>query len=111
FPKYDKDPREVWEIDEVRTWIRRLAERVPHFPFFLVPHPKAGQLYLYILSVIEIQRDPSGKIAIDVNAAAHELGRVNRALRDFCGRVREDYPTVSSKLFGGLPEPLQSLVR
>lgn len=111
FPKYDNDPREVWEIDEVRLWLQRLAVQVPHFPFFLVPDARAAQFSMYFMSLIEIQRDSSSQIVIDLNAAALELGRINHALKDFCGRVRENYPTVSSKLFEGLPEPLQALLK
>jgi hypothetical protein len=111
FPKYDKDPREVWEIEDVRNWFRRVAEHVPHFPFFLVPHEKAGQLSMYLFSIIRIQRDQSGQITIDLNEAAKELQGIDRALEDFCRQVREDYATVSSKLFGGLAEPLRGLIR
>jgi hypothetical protein len=111
FPKYDKDPREVWEIDDVRKWMRKLADRVPHFPFFLVPHEKALQMTMWVLSIIRIEPEKSGQMKIDLNEAAKELQRVDRALEDFCRLVREDYATVSSKLFGGLAEPLRGLVR
>jgi hypothetical protein len=110
FPKYDKDPREVWEIEDVRNWFRKVMETVPHFPFFMVPDAAAGQLSMYLLSILQIQRDQSGQVMFDPHEAEQELSRIDRALVDFCRLVREDYSTVSSRLFAGLAEPLRGLL-
>jgi hypothetical protein len=38
----DNDPREVWQVPEARTFVSRLFESMPYFPFYLHPDPKLG---------------------------------------------------------------------
>jgi hypothetical protein len=108
FPAYDQDPREVWEVPEVRAWVRRLANCVPHFPFFLVPGAQAGQVLMYVFCLVSTARGASGGFEVDLNGVREELGKIDRALHDFCLRVREHYPTVAKSVYSDLPEEFWS---
>lgn len=43
----DQDPRPVWEIPEVRTFVGRLFEAMPYFPYFLDLTPESGSFMLF----------------------------------------------------------------
>jgi hypothetical protein len=46
---YDDDPREIYQIPEVRDWYGKLVEAVPHLLFFLFPEAQAVKnLYLVL---------------------------------------------------------------
>jgi hypothetical protein len=49
FIGYDDDPRELWEIPEVRRWFARLVEAVPHLLYLLDPLEGMPKLYFALL--------------------------------------------------------------
>jgi hypothetical protein len=46
---YDDDPRELFEISEVREYLRRLDERFPYWFFFLTTETDALKLVMFSL--------------------------------------------------------------
>src|SRR5262249_7589799 len=96
FPMYDRDAREVWEIPEVRTFFQKLSTLAPHFPYFLVTKPEAGQLYLWILCQVDVQKRSAG-VEIDLTAVSRYLKTLEASLKRFCIQVREDHESVMSE--------------
>lgn len=47
FPSLDKDPRPVWQVPEARTFVRKLFEAMPYFPYYLNLMPESGSFMLF----------------------------------------------------------------
>jgi Chlororespiratory reduction 6 len=46
---YEDDPRELWEVPEVRRWFSRFVAAVPHLLMFLSPEWGSSKLYFALL--------------------------------------------------------------
>lgn len=53
FPVPVSDPRHVWQVPEVRAYVRALADAMPYFPYYLAPDPRLGMFEVYFGSLID----------------------------------------------------------
>lgn len=64
FAGYDGDPRDPWEVPEVRAWLRALDERVPSWFWYLTASPASDALLTVMLSLCAHSRAGSGPVAV-----------------------------------------------
>ncbi|HEX7461828.1 MAG TPA: hypothetical protein VF317_06615 [Dermatophilaceae bacterium] len=50
FPQLEDEADSIYAVPGVLDWFHELYDQVPHFPYFLVPHPLAGGLQSLIMS-------------------------------------------------------------
>lgn len=55
FAGYDDDPRELWEIPEVRAWFRLADPLIRDWFFFLVPRGPFGPLKAYVSCMCDVE--------------------------------------------------------
>lgn len=78
---YDADPREVWQVPEVRRFLQALCEQWNQFAHFLAPIPDAWGVLL--LSLVESR--PEGRSgdrqfgSVDTDQVAQLLAQLERA--------------------------------
>jgi hypothetical protein len=54
FPIPLSDPRQVWEVPEVRAYVRAIAAAMPYFPFYLAPEPSFAMFEVYFGSLVDL---------------------------------------------------------
>lgn len=104
---YDKDPRELPEIPEVRKYFAALCQEWPHWFWFLSREAGTMSLLLSLLCPVKIHRSPDGTGYGIEFGDEHELIRV---IKDLFGRgnVMFDAFDIDEKL---LIESSQSAMR
>jgi len=108
FPKYDQDPREVWEIPEAQAFFQALSRAVPHMAYFIVPHEKVGQILLWLLAVIGAKRTTSGEAVLDFEKMEKALSSMLAVVGKFCIEMRDDPDEVLKDIISGLPPQLRA---
>lgn len=94
---YDEDPRELFQIPEVRQWFAALDEAVPHLLYFLSPH--AGLPLVYAACLLTPEWDGgTGKIAFDQNESLRFLGAKLSAIGYYCREHGLDPTPVASMI-------------
>jgi hypothetical protein len=53
FPVPVSDPRHVWQVPEVRAYVRAVADAMPYFPYYLAPDPRLGMFEVYFGSLVD----------------------------------------------------------
>ncbi len=79
---YDNDPRELWEILEVRAWMRMLDEEFPYWFFFLSKHLPG--LAFITFALCEFQKRADGKFVLDKQSLANFIRRHFVAMNEIC---------------------------
>jgi hypothetical protein len=64
-PVFDPDPRPNWGIPEYRTYIARVDETIPHFPYFLTANPFLGQIRVYLAALVPLTDAVAGTFRSD----------------------------------------------
>ena len=104
---YDDDPRELYEIDEVRRWMRKLDEQFPFWFYFSWLGPKST-LRMIVMCLCEYENVPGGKRPV-LNDMLKFMTEHFQALNDFCafhGVPESELETISKEIgsyFGGDP--------
>jgi hypothetical protein len=61
FPIPESDPREVWQVPEVRAFIANLAKSMPYFPYYLLMRSEFGMFRVWFGSLAALEAyTPSG---------------------------------------------------
>lgn len=83
FGGYDDDPREVFEIPEVRAFVRDLDARFPELPYLLSRHTRIHRTFAFCLVPAEMSDD--GRVRVDRSEyhalVARWLGQTSRLAR------------------------------
>jgi hypothetical protein len=53
FPVPLSDPRHVWQVPEVRAYVRALADAMPYFPYYLATDQSLGMFEVYFGSLVD----------------------------------------------------------
>lgn len=77
FAGYDYDPREIYQIREVRAWVGRLHKNVPHLFYFLSPDNLG--IMIPFLCLADIQGGQGGQVGLDPKAAMRLIERISKA--------------------------------
>lgn len=81
---YDRDPRELYEIPEVRRWFERFIDATPDLFFFV--HAASPAARLAMLATIDIKVLEDGRVSFDKAGAREFIGRhvdgMNRTMRE-----------------------------
>jgi hypothetical protein len=100
------DPREVWQVPEVRHFVAGLHAALPYFPYYLHPAPKMGFFLVYFGSMADDEALGAGP-SIDLLHPS-VLGRVVASLKaivQLSKKLGEDPLSVCRHvLSGGPPE-------
>lgn len=102
FPSYDDDPRPNWRIPAIRTFVRRLHDQLPHFPYFLIPDVALEAPLVYMLCLVDVREDGAFVPA----ALIQTVERVEGDVREFCDRIADDPESVVNGLYLTLPAQL-----
>ena len=99
FPSVETDQRPNWFIEDVRCFIRKLDNEMPHFCYFLTSDPPFGFLRTYLYCLLDI--DPNGM----VNPQSFEplIRRLEQDIRGFCDRIADRPEPVIEKIMISLP--------
>jgi Chlororespiratory reduction 6 len=82
---YDDDPRQVFDIPEVRGWFTQLAKDAPHFPFFIEPE----MMLVYAAAVVSHTYE-DGAIHFDRAEIADFISGTQNAVEIFCAQAKVD---------------------
>lgn len=83
---YDEDPRELWEIPEVRRFLRALHREWKYW-FFFATHA-APTLSVLELCLTNAERFAPGVMEVDAEGSAHFYQECTQALLDIFMRFR-----------------------
>jgi hypothetical protein len=105
------DPREVWQVPEVRRFVAGLARALPYFPYFLSLIPELGNFFIYFASLA----DPEALLAgpgIDLNhpSVVRELIVAVVAIKGLCERLGDDAQRACRDLLATVPPELRDRV-
>lgn len=81
FDGYDYDPREVYEVPEIRKWMARLLTNVPHLFYFM--SAENGNLRTVYSCVAPIVSSAAGSVDIDVARAKVQIEKLLRSAVSF----------------------------
>lgn len=73
FAGHPGDPREPWEVPEVRAWLRALDERVPSWFWYLAARPASDGLLAVMLALCAHSRAGAGGFSVEPDARASFL--------------------------------------
>lgn len=76
---YNHDPREIYEIPEVRAYMRDLDDDFPFLPFFLSRH--TGTLRMLAFCLLPTERVAAGQIRVDKRAYEGLVERWREAVK------------------------------
>jgi hypothetical protein len=105
------DPREVWEVPEVRSIIRKIADAVPYFPYFLFHGNNNTAFHVYFGSLAAPTAHLAGG-ALDLmdQSCLVEVATAIRAVRAFATAVGNDPDQVCAEVMQGIPEQFVEMV-
>lgn len=108
FPKYDKDPRESFQIDEIRRFIQLLDREFLYFFYFLDLDPRINQVFLWVACLLPStsieQHDKQVGIAIEPMTLALLLVKRIQAIEAFCEQILDDSTPIIEGLLKTQPE-------
>lgn len=64
---YDNDPRELYEIPEVVSYVKKIFELCPHLIYFLLPDQVTVKTFLFCLADAKISSITHGTAHLDVD--------------------------------------------
>jgi hypothetical protein len=86
FEGYDTDPRELWEIPEVRAYVKKLTDAWPSWMYF-VDNSMNSFIAMY-LCLVEVQRTPNLNITCAGAGCAEALTHGFEGINDLCEQFR-----------------------
>ena len=99
---YDDDPRELYEISEVRRWFAKLDKEFPYMMYFL--SEQLNMPLLYVAMFVPFEKKPAGLLFQSKSLVAF-LRRKGMAIVNFCELIGDNpMPIITriSKRFGVL---------
>src|SRR5687768_11529 len=77
------DPREVWQVPEVRSIVRKVADAVPYFPYFLFHGDKNSAFRVYFGSLVSPDAHVGTGLDLMNESCLVEVATAIRAIRAF----------------------------
>lgn len=87
FSGYDFDPREVYQIPEVRKWVNRLITNVPHL-FYLISRENYAMRIVF-LCIAPVAGRRGDQVDIDVSGAKRIIEKVTKSAVTFAKKAKE----------------------
>lgn len=87
FDGYDFDPRELYQIPEVRKWVNRLLTNVPHLFYFLTP--ENYNIRIVYLCLVELAGKQGVQVSIHTAGAKALIKKISRNAVSFAGKINE----------------------
>lgn len=110
FPKYDEDPREYFEIDEIRTFVQRLDAEFAYFMYFLQIDSVICAHISWITCLLQYTRkDTGGKqwtIEIDPLQFAILLADRILSIKKFCEDILDDEMPIINSILQSTPREI-----
>jgi hypothetical protein len=104
----DNDPRPVIQIPSARTFIQRLHQNVPHFPYFLVPDPRAEAMFVHLGCLApESCYHPRQGLDLSAEGLVRYLLEAMLAVKDFARHVGDDGRAVVRDLLAVYPAEIR----
>lgn len=107
FPSVDADPRPNYLIPEVRAFIGKLYQELPHFLYYLAPDPALGAIGMHALCLL-----PESDLTIANNSAVpRDYARLATLMADrlqaaaqFARRIGDDPAALVSSFRSCVPD-------
>jgi hypothetical protein len=74
FPVPVSDPRHVWQVPEVRAFVRAIADAMPYFPYYLATDARLGMFEVYFGSLVDPELLADGTFDLRKEAIFLEVG-------------------------------------
>ncbi|MEU9345500.1 chlororespiratory reduction 6 domain-containing protein [Streptomyces sp. NPDC048278] len=104
------DPREVWEVPEVRAYVAQLAERMPYLPYYFLPR-EFGTLFTWLACLAPQEARSGGGIQLlHPDVLLHAALAYHYTWR-FAQWLGDDPDAVVRDVFSTLPEAFMPYVR
>jgi hypothetical protein len=84
---YEDDPRELWEVPEVRQWMMKAQPVIKYWFYFLPRHPYSSSLLLFGLCSLPVSRLSDGGWEVDFPASENWFKRNYSWLNEMIARV------------------------
>jgi hypothetical protein len=100
---YDDDPRQVFDIPEVRGWFEALHKDAPHFPFFLEP-----ELIVVYAAALLPHTYQNAELKFETGVIEGFVQEVLGAIEVYCEKAKVDPEEAIEtvlRLFGMYPRP------
>lgn len=101
------DPREVWQVPQIRAYMNKLSDALPYLPYYFYPGPQFAMTWLWLCCIAPPSawtqegldlRDES--VVVSAAYAMHS----SEALAELLG---DDPDEVRATVFGSLPEEFE----
>ena len=99
---YDADPRELYEIPEVREWFRELRERISSLFYYLDPDPAHHQYSVVIPMYLEFTPVPGEGVQISSDSLRRFVEAETENVRFFAERIGDDPEEAGIMFLNGL---------
>ncbi|WP_128437083.1 chlororespiratory reduction 6 domain-containing protein [Streptomyces cyaneus] len=97
------DPREVWEVPEVRAYVFLLSERLPYLPYYFLPE-RLGTLFTWLSCLAPEDAWSGGGVRLDHPGVILQAARFLHCTRRFAEWLQDDPDEAARLVFGDWPE-------
>jgi hypothetical protein len=107
FP-YENDPRNVWEIPEVRRLVAQLQKNIPYFPGYLHFGPEFGMFLVYFGSLADPEAFSGNSIDLMHPSVLGRVGESLRAFGSMAARIGKDPRPVWRTILSPYPQSISN---
>jgi hypothetical protein len=98
------DPREVWEVPEVRAFVRAVSKAMPYFPFYLTGDSRYGMFLVYYGSLAEETAAAGpGRLDLFEESMVVEVAASLVSVQGLCEALGTEWRTVAVELLAACP--------
>jgi hypothetical protein len=108
FDGLERDPRETWQVPEIRKYVANLVVDVPGICFFLAAEHNMNQMLFLALADTDAYVD--GNVQLEHRSYITAVATGIAGMRDLCQQAGVDFVARTRTVLHGLPEAFQKIV-
>ncbi|OEJ28899.1 hypothetical protein AS594_35235 [Streptomyces agglomeratus] len=97
------DPREVWEVPEVRAYVTKLADRLPYLPYYFYPDPKYAMAQVWICCLAPPSAWTGKHLDLMDEVVLVRMAHTMNSLQVLAQLLGDDPEEVRQSVFASLP--------
>ncbi|MFJ3310977.1 hypothetical protein ACIPSA_50245 [Streptomyces sp. NPDC086549] len=105
----DSDPREVWEIPEIRAYVEQLCDKMPYLPYYFKPQD-SGSLFMWLACLAPTHACSRGRLDLDDDDVVTHTAWSVYATRTLAEALGDDPDAACAVLFSPLPPPFMARI-
>ncbi|MCY0947078.1 hypothetical protein [Streptomyces antarcticus] len=105
----DSDPRAVWEIPKIRSYVAELSEQMPYLPYYFKPQDR-GSLFMWLACLAPTHACSECRLNLDDDDVVTHTAWSMYATRTLAEALGDDPDEVCAGVFAPLPPPFTARI-